>query len=163
MVGNFGFVFYPPIAWVPLSQECEHVLATKMLVQFVQIGREGHWVGSPQPKQFTSRFFRKLRKVVLSPIDLPEAVAEMSGTAEINGMYHHACPLGRFDGAVEVGVRGARSILRIDAACDHQHFPSLVATRPFLNEVDESQVRASGDPGLAERKPNGFGCQSVVC
>ena len=81
---NFGFEFYSPIAWVPLSQECEDVLAAKMLVQLVQIGREGHWVGSSQPKQFTSRFFGKLRKVVLSPIDLPEAVAEMSGTAEMD-------------------------------------------------------------------------------
>jgi len=26
----------------------------------------------------------------------------MSGTAEIDGMYEHSLPLGRFDGAVEV-------------------------------------------------------------
>ena len=159
---NFGLEFYPPIAWVPLSQERENVLATKMLVQLVQIGSEGHRVGSPQPKKFTSRFFGKLRKVVLPPIDLPEAVAEMSGTAEVDGMYDHALPQGRIDGTVEVWVRGTGSVVRIDAACDHQYFPSLVGGRPFLNEVDESQVRAGGDPGLAERKPDRFCCQSVV-
>src|SRR5260370_11688095 len=120
-----------------------------MLVQLVQIGIEGHWVGSPQPKQFTSRFLGKLRKVVLSPIDLPEAVAEMSGTGEVDGMYNHARALGRIDGAVEVWVRGTGSIVRIDAACDHQHFVSLVGARPFLNEVDESQVRAGGAPRQA--------------
>jgi hypothetical protein len=32
---NFGFEFYPPVAWVPLSQEHENVLPTEMLVQFV--------------------------------------------------------------------------------------------------------------------------------
>src|SRR5665811_243717 len=103
---NFGFQFYPPIAWLPLSQERENVLPTEMLVQFVQIGSEGHRVGSPQPIQFTSRFFGKLRKVVLSPIDLPEAVAEMSGTAEIDGMDNHTLALGHCDGAVEVRIRG---------------------------------------------------------
>src|SRR6266849_6362689 len=136
------------MASIPLSQERENVLPMEMLVQLVQIGSEGYRVGSPQPKQFTSRFFGKLRKVVLSPIDLPEAVAEMSGTAEIDGMDNHARPLGRIDGAVEVRVRGTGSVVRIDAACDHQHFPSLVGARPFLNEVDESQVRAGGDPGV---------------
>src|ERR1700692_2890129 len=123
---NFGFEFYPPIAWVPLSQERENVLPTEMLVQLVQIGSEGHRVGSPQPEKFTSRFFGKLRKVVLSPIDLPKAVVEMSDTIEIDGMYIHDRPLGRVDGAVEVWVRWTGSVLRIDAACDHQHFPSLV-------------------------------------
>src|ERR1700704_4040769 len=58
----FFFDFSPPIAWVPLSQERENVLPTEMLVQLVQIGSEGHRVGSPQPKQFTSGFFGKLRK-----------------------------------------------------------------------------------------------------
>ena len=52
---NFGFEFYSSIAWVPLSKERENVLPTEMLVQLVQIGSEGHRVGSPQPKQFTSR------------------------------------------------------------------------------------------------------------
>src|SRR5260370_15837579 len=157
------FCFKPPIAWLPLSQEREKVLPTEMLVQLVQIGNEGHRVGIPQPKKFTSRFFGKLRKVVLSPLDLPEAVAEMSGTAEIDGMYNHARLLGCLDGAVKVRVRGTGSVVRIDAACDHQHFASLVAARPFLNEVDESQVRARGDPGQAKRKPDRFSCQSVVC
>src|SRR6267143_1973082 len=98
-----------------MSKERENVLATKMLIQLVQIGSEGHRVGSPQPKKFPPRFFGKLRKVVLSPIDLPEAVAEMSGTAEIDGMCNHARPLGRIDGAVEVWVRGTGSVVRIDA------------------------------------------------
>src|ERR1700736_96693 len=87
----------------------------------------------------------------------------MSGTAEVDGMYTDTRPLGRFDGAFEIWVRGTWSVIRIDAACDHQHFPSMVVVRPFLNEIDESQVGTGGDPGLAERKPDRFGCQSVVC
>src|SRR5260370_13000470 len=99
---NFGFEFYPLRAWVPLSQERENVLPTEVLVQLLEIGSEGHRVGSPQPKEFTSRFFGKLRKVVLSPIDLPEAVAEMSGTAEIDGMDNHPPPPGRIDVTADI-------------------------------------------------------------
>ncbi len=33
---------------------------------------------------------------------MAEAVAETSGTAEIDGIYNHARPLGRIEGAVEV-------------------------------------------------------------
>src|ERR1700757_3120403 len=108
-----------------MSQEREKVLRTEMLAQLAQIGSEGHRVGIPQPKKFTARFFGELRKVVLSPIDLPEAVAVMSGTAEIDGMYNHPLPLGRFEGPVKVRVRGTGSVIRIDPACDHQHFASL--------------------------------------
>ena len=113
---DFGFEFHLPIAWVPLSRERESVLSTETLVQIVQIRREGHRVRSSGPKEFPSRFFGKLRKVVLSPIDLPEAVAEMSGTAEIDGMDNHARPLGRIDGTVQIRVQGTRSVVRIDAA-----------------------------------------------
>ena len=113
---DFGFEFYLPIAWVPLSRERESVLSTETLVQLVQIRREGHRVGSSGPKEFPSRFFGKLRKVVLSPIDLPEAVAEMSGAAEIDGMDNYALALGQFDGVVEVRIRRTGSVVRIDAA-----------------------------------------------
>src|SRR5258708_15745491 len=105
-----------------------------MLVQLVQIGSEGHRVGSPQPKQFTSRFFGKLRKVVLSPIDLPEAVAEMSGTAEIDGMDNYALALGHCNGAVEVRIRGTGSEVRLAAATEHQPFPHLARPGPSVNQ-----------------------------
>ena len=39
----------------------------------------------------------------------------------------------------------------------------MVGPGPFLNEVGESEVRACGDSGLAERQPDRFGCQRVVC
>jgi hypothetical protein len=64
-VRDFGFEFYPPIAWVPFSQEREKVLSKETLVPLVQIGSEGYRVGSPQPKEFAARFFGKLRKVPL--------------------------------------------------------------------------------------------------
>src|SRR5260370_7235858 len=86
----------------------------------------------------------------------------MSGTTEIDGMDNHALALGHCNGAVEVRIRGTGSVVRIDAACDHQHFPNLVGPGPFLNEVGESQVRACGDPGLAGRKPDRFRCQPVI-
>ena len=75
-----------------------------MLVQLLKIRIEGYGVGSALPKEFATGFFSKLCEEVLAPVDLPVAVPEMPGTAEIDGMHNHAGTLRHCDRAIEIWI-----------------------------------------------------------
>src|SRR3989442_8046147 len=140
-VWHFGLQFDPVEAGLLLSlgEEREQVLVIQFVRQVLQVRCEGDRGLEALEIGLAAGLISEPREVILSPVEPPEAVPEMTRTSGVDGIDEDPCSLSMLDRRIHIWVRRS-AVEPVDAIGDHQN---LVARDRKSTRLNSSHVRIS--------------------